>query len=917
MIIEKITLKNFKSYLDTTIDFQQGINIIIGENGAGKSSILEAISFALFKKHSGVLNDLIKLDKNKDLEKRKKMSITLEFRINGILYKVKRERTKTSSKAFLFVEDKSSGNEYNNFIRLVSGDNEVNKEIQNILELDSELFLNAIYIQQGEIADLVSKTPSEKKKLISKLLRIDSLEKTWKNSLQLIHDYENKKIELKTLVDASTHSTNELKDKKIIYNSLNFELKDLKHELIELQKFNQEKSSEKEGMDSEKSVFEILNLELKNEVENLQKQKIDKETLDKQLIEINNFEEEMNNLKPKVSKLPIYEDFLISCKEIKELKENQLKLKKQLDDVNKYNEILKKEEPLYNEYKNLEKELNRLNEKKVQIDNKLQLIAKDYEAKNELENKINKDKQEIDNFSKKIKNELNIKVEDFESLSKFLEESKIKVQNKINDIQETITTKKQEISGLKEKIRVADEDKKQLEKVENECPVCKSKISLEKRNHLNNSYKDTIDDNTKIIDDINEDIEKFSSQKEFLMNKLKNIDGFIKETQTHKIKSETLFKNLNKKIEIEKLLKTEEEDKLNLGKILTSIKDKKERLESIEESSHRYLEAKGSTKVLEKPFVITNDLAKVENSLDKEVGNIKSIMEKDSFLSSNIGEEKLKERIDDLKQSNNRYKHLEGILTNKKNLISQIESKEKDINETNNKINNINSKLETSKFDEFEYSKVIRTINTNIEKINEYNEKIAKLNGEITQLTTIIKSLEEKIKDNDENKQELENIDDFLKLLNHIRELFSKDNIQKDLRLHSKPLIEKYTKEYFEKFNFSYHDLDLDEDYDITVFGSQGETKMNMVSGGEKIGIALSLRLGITKAISKGNINTILLDEPTIHLDDYRRNELIEIIGTVDIPQMIIVTHDNELENAADKVIKVEKINGESKITAE
>ena len=52
MIFNKLKMHNFKSHKDTVIDFNKGINVIIGQNGAGKSSILEGISFALFKKHT-------------------------------------------------------------------------------------------------------------------------------------------------------------------------------------------------------------------------------------------------------------------------------------------------------------------------------------------------------------------------------------------------------------------------------------------------------------------------------------------------------------------------------------------------------------------------------------------------------------------------------------------------------------------------------------------------------------------------------------------------------------------------------------------------------------------------------------------------------------------------------------------------
>ena len=57
------------------------------------------------------------------------------------------------------------------------------------------------------------------------------------------------------------------------------------------------------------------------------------------------------------------------------------------------------------------------------------------------------------------------------------------------------------------------------------------------------------------------------------------------------------------------------------------------------------------------------------------------------------------------------------------------------------------------------------------------------------------------------------------------------------------------------------------------------------------------------------------MDEPTIHLDSSRRHELINLLKDMSLlPQMIIVTHESQLENAADNIIKVEKENGISKV---
>jgi exonuclease SbcC len=48
MIIERVVLKNIKSYKDDVVEFTEGITSISGLNGAGKSTILEAVGFALF-----------------------------------------------------------------------------------------------------------------------------------------------------------------------------------------------------------------------------------------------------------------------------------------------------------------------------------------------------------------------------------------------------------------------------------------------------------------------------------------------------------------------------------------------------------------------------------------------------------------------------------------------------------------------------------------------------------------------------------------------------------------------------------------------------------------------------------------------------------------------------------------------------
>ena len=45
MYLNKVTVKNFKAITDMELSFTPGVNLLIGDNGTGKSSMLEAIGF--------------------------------------------------------------------------------------------------------------------------------------------------------------------------------------------------------------------------------------------------------------------------------------------------------------------------------------------------------------------------------------------------------------------------------------------------------------------------------------------------------------------------------------------------------------------------------------------------------------------------------------------------------------------------------------------------------------------------------------------------------------------------------------------------------------------------------------------------------------------------------------------------------
>ena len=140
-----------------------------------------------------------------------------------------------------------------------------------------------------------------------------------------------------------------------------------------------------------------------------------------------------------------------------------------------------------------------------------------------------------------------------------------------------------------------------------------------------------------------------------------------------------------------------------------------------------------------------------------------------------------------------------------------------------------------------------------------------------------------------------------------IREIYGKDGIQSDLRRAVRPKIEKRTQKIFDEFGFDYSEVTLDDDYEITITRQSETLTTKQLSGGEKIVIALALRLAIARILSNRN-KLLILDEPTIHLDSERKENLLYIIQKTSIvSQMLVITHDEEMESLSDNIIKISK----------
>ncbi|MFX1560865.1 MAG: AAA family ATPase [Promethearchaeota archaeon] len=155
-MIRRLKLQNFKVFKNQEFIFDTGSTAIVGPNGSGKTSILEAIEFALFRI---VTRKEKKVPKIEELinHRGKRAKVELEFvaPINRRTYRVVRTIHPGETKADLFLgKDKNPE---------TSGVTRVDNHIVELLGMDRHAFSALTYVRQGEIDRLSRLAPKSRR----------------------------------------------------------------------------------------------------------------------------------------------------------------------------------------------------------------------------------------------------------------------------------------------------------------------------------------------------------------------------------------------------------------------------------------------------------------------------------------------------------------------------------------------------------------------------------------------------------------------------------------------------------------------------------------------------------------------------------------------------------------------------------
>ena len=784
----RLELKEFGPYKNEIIEWDKIINepifLITGKTGSGKSTLFDAITYALYNKTTGG-KDIASLRRKTALDK-DKTQVNFDFELSEKKYRIERTLAYLKAGNKNLTSGKVALMQYNGekLEVIATKEQEVKEKVEELIGLDDKQFCQIIILPQGKFKEFLLSKSSEKKETLRSLFNTYFYQK-FVEQLQ----EQAKKLD----------SSHKQKEKELItrFEQFNIEEELTKFEYLKDENFEEILgiiNSQEEIIKNEKKELLKLERSFSKEKENF----IELSKLNDKFIQLENNKLELEQLSEKED---YYSKLKLEVEKLKELQKGKDKIIEYASLLTKKMQLKKLEEALLNEedkYK-LDLDTNKklaleLNAQKTDIE-ELRKETIDYKFFYNNLNELNLAKTNIEIYNKTLE-ELTLKKETYKELDSSLKvvkesylediEEKNILESSIGKLKLEVLKKEQDVEKLEEYNNKLSEvndksvkltvDKKQLEELEvekkkleqevellnknkeqeilndfllklhegDDCPLCKQKIehlpdipdlavvdeSIEKS--LQKVNKDIIQLETLIKKD-EEEIGKIST---FLKN-LEDTINFKAKEELSQLEDELKDENI-KLTDISKVIKTSEDKIKGLNR---EIEELSELFKNEDDIKQKHLEAKNKIEQFEK---------NVKVELDEFAGYY----------------EKIQSQVEEF---DNTYNVLQNnsneLLVRKTKLETEQKNNKTNLLEVSKRIENIVDSFTNSKLNK--YYVTLEMAEEDIEKLNnleDYESQINKFEDTKKIIVNSIEKLEEELKelnqpDLEEEQQKLQDIE--------------------------------------------------------------------------------------------------------------------------------------------------------------
>jgi exonuclease SbcC len=871
MIPIHLRISGFLSYRDTVeLDFESfSLACISGHNGAGKSSLLDAVTWSLFGEARGKGTDVINL--NQDV---KAAEVALTFDYEGNRYRVQRTlpRGKSTVLEFQVLEEgeqkaegrrqkaegerqgaeggkqKAEGGRWKPLTEKTTRDTQA--RIEQTLRMDHETFINASFFLQGKADQFTQKKASERKAVLSSILGLEMWDEYTERAAEKRRDIEAEINGIDRLIAEIDSELAEEETRKSRLQELESNLKQLTNARAAQEKMLESIKQTAAVLTEQRKLVEALAKSLGNARASLA-------GLDSKLEE-------------KEAEQTEYTDLIQRAKEIESAYKSWQKTRSEaekMDSVSsRFHEHDEKRQPLVltieSEKARLEQELDSLSEQEKAI-NEQESVSSELEAQIE--------------SAKKLLSEIEEQIEKRTAM----EAARNAAREKNAGAKVENETLRREMEELKVRID-------SLEQAEGAtCPLCGQELS---ESHRESTLKE---------------LKEAGKQKgdQFRANKkeIEENEKSIAELDTQLAKTSNLenerVKYSSSISQLETRLESIQSQQKEWGK--TGAKRLKEISKLLEDEKYASEARKELTK-LDKELAKLGYDASTHDALRKQELELRAVEEEYRGLdSAKELSKRIKKEIEELKEE--RKKKKEEVDQQEKDhnaaaaKLEEAEAQSPDLDSTERELFRLREDENQTRDEMIAARQRVEILTTQRARKKGYESQREEFNQQITRYKTLERA-------------------------------FGKDGVPALLIEQALPQIEEKANELLERLSdgqmsirfvtqAEYKDKkrdDLKETLDIQISDGAGMRDYEMYSGGEAFRVNFAIRLALSEILSQrkgARLQTLVIDEGFGSQDALGRQRLIEAINTVknDFAKILIITHLDELKDAFPNRIEVEK----------
>ncbi|HTX61835.1 MAG TPA: hypothetical protein VMC48_05955, partial [Methanobacterium sp.] len=435
------------------------------------------------------------------------------------------------------------------------------------------------------------------------------------------------------------------------------------------------------------------------------------------------------------------------------------------------------------------------------------------------------------------------------------------------------------------------------------------------------------DSNQRQLQIIIKKLYKLEAKNDDVNKRLENLDGLGEKCpicgsvldEPHKknlkVEREKEIRKYNSEIKVLNEVKTKGEFEVEQNKSkVEGLEKELYELEIIKSKYQDYTNIKNRIQEINEQIYNINEAISINFEEGRTYENFNQYIEHLEDISLKIKEyEQAQESLENI-----RYQYNKNIETMKENQ-SNIENLKGEVGKLKEVLSNYNLKIEKMSETLIEIKK-LQTSCADIEA------RYRAINGNIISTQTLIKRygedvlrLEKEIKEKEMLRKQLTKLKDY-----HI---WLHDYLIPTLSVIEKHVMQNIHLEFDDNFKKWFNLLiddpsktgKIDEEFTPIVEQDGFEQEINYLSGGEKTSVALAYRLALNNIVQKVSTgmksNLLIMDEPTDGFSKEQLFKIREILGELKYPQIIVVSHEKELESFADNIFQIEKIDGVSEVS--